>query len=409
LLAAFLTGVVGGFLWSLWPEQAGWLGPLSGVALVVAAIGFLSFLYRHLAGKLRFSWARLILAAGVWMTVWAGVTLVLRSRESATGPGSYSESQRQLLMELAIFGFTMNAIYGFGQRLLSGITGTATPRRGAIETTFWLHNAGVILVLPSAVAWTPWLEAVGTAALMAGAFAYVIGMRGFVRVRRSTPRPEVVQGLLVRYVQLAFFWLVAGMVLLFAGNCYAAVRGQPLPHAYLGAIRHALTVGFMTTLILGVGQRLLPILEHTLLAWPWLVAPIFFFIAVGNLLRVGTELATLLVEPAFVIMPFSALLELTALTLFAANIARTFWPAPDPLVRIGRARLTTSVALLLAEHPWLEDQFVDWGFAYIGRVRSVPGELTLGTLARSEGEEPNEILARINDLLQKHFSEQASK
>jgi hypothetical protein len=405
LLAAFLTGVVGGFFWSLGPEQARWLGPLSGLALVAAALGFLLFLYRQLAGKLRFTWARLILAAGAWMNVWAVLTLVLRFWERSTGPGNYSEPVRQLLMELAIFGFTLNAIYGFGQRLLPGITGSATPRGGPIEAAFWLHNVGVLLLLPTSLGWPPWVEALAAAVLMAAALTYAVGMRGFLRVRRSTPRPEVGQELLVRYVQLAFFWLLASLALLFAGDCYAAVRGQPLPHAYLGSIRHALTVGFMTTLILGVGQRLLPILEHTLLAWPQLVGPIFFLIAVGNLLRVAAEMATLFTAPAFAVMPLSALLELTALTLFTANVVRTFWPAPDPLLRTGRATLATPVALLLAEHPWLEDQLVDWGFAYVGRVRSVPRELTLGTLTRSEGKEPEEILARINELLQRHSAE----
>lgn len=60
------------------------------------------------------------------------------------------------------------------------------------------------------------------------------------------------------------------------------------------------------------------------------------------------------------------------------------------------------MALLLAEHPWLEDPLVDWEFAYAGRVRSVPRELTLGTLAQSEGKEPEEILTRIHELLQSH-------
>lgn len=405
LLAAFLTGVIGGFIWSLVPEQSGWLGPCSGIALVTAATGFLVFLGRQLAGKLRLSWTRPILASGLWMIVWAVVTLVLRYRESTTGPGNYSESQRQLLMELAIFGFTLNAIYGFGQRLLPGIAGSATPHRGALESSFWLHNTGVLLMmLPVSLGWSPWAEALAAAMLTAAALAYVSGMRGFLRVRRSTPRPEVGEALLVRYVQLAFFWLLASMALLFGADCYAAVRGQPLPHAYLGAVRHALTVGFMTTLILGVGQRLLPILEHTLLAWPRLVAPIFFLIATGNFLRVSTELATLFAVSAFVVMPFSALLELAALTLFTANIVRTLWPPPDPLIRTGRATLRTSVALLLAEHSWLEDQLVDWGFAYVGRVRSVPGELTLGTLSRSEGKDPEEVLTRINDLLQRHLA-----
>jgi hypothetical protein len=89
------------------------------------------------------------------------------------------------------------------------------------------------------------------------------------------------------------------------------------------------------------------------------------------------------------------------LALFTVNAVRTLWPAPDLLLRTGRVVPATSVAVLLAEHPWLEDQLFTWGLAYVGRVRSVPRELTLGTLARSERKNPEEIVARINDLLQK--------
>ncbi len=402
LLAAFLTGVVGGFVWSLMAREASWLGPLSGAALVLAAALFLGFLLRQAAGKLRFPWARLISAAGGWMVLWAAATLVLRSRAAAEGPGMYDEPARQLLMDLAIFGFSLNAIYGFGQKLLSGIVGSAAPRGGFVEATFWLHNAGVVLLALGHTGQFVWVGPLGVAALAAGAFSYALAMRGFVRVRRTSARPEVGQRMLDHYVQLAFCWLLAGLALLLTADLYWTARGLTPPHAYLGAVRHALTVGFMTTLILGVGQRLLPILGHTLLPWPRLVLPTFVLIAVGNLLRVLTEFATPLSAVAFALMPFSAALELAALTLFAANALRTLWPPPDPLLRTGQVVSTTSVAVLLGEYPWLEDQLFAWGLGYVGRVRSVPRELTLGTLAASEGKAPEEIIARINALLQRH-------
>jgi NnrS protein len=401
LLAALLAGVIGGFVWALVPGDASWLGSVSGAALVLAAVLFLGFLLRQLAGNLQAPWGRQISAAGVWMVLWAGVTLVLRTRASAEGPGAYGEPMRQLLMELAIFGFALNAIYGFGQKLLSGIVDSGTPVGGAIEATFWLHNAGVILLSLTHTGWVAFAGPLGVAALAAGAFSYALGMRGFVRVRRTTPRPEVGHRVLRHYAHLAFFWLLAGLVLLLGAALYWDARGLSPPHAYLGAVRHALTVGFMTTLILGVGQRLLPILGHTLLPWPRLVLPTFLLIAVGNLLRVLTEFATPLSATAFALMPFSAVLELSALTLFTANALRTLWPAPDPLLRTGRVTPTTSVAVLLAEHPWLEDHLFAWGLAYVGRVRSVPRELTLETLVRSERKEPEEIMARINDRLRK--------
>jgi hypothetical protein len=98
-------------------------------------------------------------------------------------------------------------------------------------------------------------------------------------------------------------------------------------------------------------------------------------------------------------MPLSAILELSALCLFAANVVRTLWPPVDPLHRTGRVTARTHVANLLAEHPWLEDHLVAWGLRYIGRVRSVPGELTLGSLAAGEGLDPEATVARINVLL----------
>jgi hypothetical protein len=401
LLAAFLIGVIGGFIWALTPRHAGWLGPFSGATLVLAAALFLAFLLRQLRYHGRTTWGRLIAAAGIWMLVWAGVTLALRCHASAEGPGVYGESMRQLFMDLAIFGFAMNAIYGFGQKLLSGIVGSGTPRTGVLSATFWLHNAGVALLSLGDASGVAFAGSLGVAALAVGAFSYAIGMRGFLRVRRSTPRPEVGQATLRHYVQLAFFWLLVGMVMLLAADLYWGARSLSPPHAYLGAVRHALTVGFMTTLILGVGQRLLPVLGHTLLPWPRLVLPTFILIAAGNLLRVLTELATPRSVTAFSVMPFSAVLELSALALFTANALRTLWPAPDPLLRTKRVTAATSVTVLLAEHPWLEDHLFAWGIAYVGRVRSVPRELTLGTLAASEGKDPQQIIARTNEQLER--------
>ena len=60
------------------------------------------------------------------------------------------------------------------------------------------------------------------------------------------------------------------------------------------------------------------------------------------------------------------------------------------------------MAVLLSEYPWLEDHLFAWGLGYVGRVRSVPRELTLGSLAAGEGKASEEIIARINELLEKH-------
>jgi hypothetical protein len=166
----------------------------------------------------------------------------------------------------------------------------------------------------------------------------------------------------------------------------------------MGAVRHALTVGFMTTLILGVGQRLLPVLDRTVLAIPRLAVAIFVLIGAGNLIRVVTELATLATPAAYPVMPISAVLEWTALLLFTVNLAATMFHR-DPLLRRGRITGRSSLAVLLAEHPWIEDRLRPVGTRYLERTRSVPEELTVGSFARSEGVDAATLVSEINTWL----------
>jgi len=399
LLLMFWLGVLGGFVWALFPSALPWMGVASGVAFTIAASYYMAFVVRQLAFLPLPLWGWPVLASAMWMLLWAIAELALRSYFRHDGPDHFRQSDRQLLMELALFGFALNAIYGFGQRLLPGMTGTRTPTWQAIRVGVAVHNAGVLarglahLGFGAVAAW------VGAAGLAAGGLLFVWAMHGYRRTRPTDPRPEIGPESLRYYVQLAFAWLVIAFLLLVAGETVWGVRGQAIPSAYLGAVRHALTVGFLTTLIVGVAQRLLPILDHRLLRWPRLVLPILALVGSGNILRVGLEFGTLASDAVFAWLPVSGVLEVGGLVLFSVNVLATMYFSPERAVRSGHITLRTSVATLLAEFPDLEDALFAWGVKYLGRVRSVPRELTLGSLCRSEGLDPEQILQRIRDWL----------
>jgi hypothetical protein len=312
------------------------------------------------------------------------------------GPGIYSNAQRLLLIELAVFGFAMNSIYGFGQMLLPGLLRIGSTRDRAIELAHWLHNAGAITVCVATGFVASGLSMViGSGLLVGGAVLFAVGHSGFVGRRRTSHGDAKGHAPLDLYPPLAFFWLLAALALMTGGVVYEAANGAPLPHAYMGAVRHALTVGFMTTLILGVGQRMLPVLDRTVLAIPALTVPILVFVAAGNLLRVTTELATLLTPVAYRVMPVSALLEWSALLLFAVNLIATMFHR-DPLLKRGRVTKRSSLAVLLAAHPWIEDRLRPTGTCYLERARSVPDELTIGSFADSEGLDAAKLVSEIN-------------
>ncbi len=399
LLTLGWLGIIGSFLWFLAPAALAPLALVSAASFFLMAAGYWGLQLAVLPGKWRATWARAVLASGLWLVVWAIVIVCFRRLAGDDGPGAYSSSQRLLLIELAVFGFAMNSIYGFGQMLLPGLLRLCSTRERPIEAAHWLHNAGTIAVCLATGLDRPGMaSASGCILLAAGAVLFAVGHRGFVGRPHTSQRDEQGYAPLDFYPPLAFFWLIVSLALMTGGFLYETARETPLPHALMGAVRHALTVGFMTTLILGVGQRLLPVLDRTVLARPRLVVPILILIGTGNLLRVGSELAVLAVPMAYAVMPLSALLEWSALALFSINAAATMFHT-DPLYSQGRVSPRSSLAVLLGEYPEIEDRLLASGSPYLERTRSVPGELTIGSFAESERHDAAAFVSQINEWL----------
>lgn len=399
LFGLSLLSLAGGFSWSLAPASLQGVGIASAAALLGLSLAFWCVQIRLLWPKWKTTWARAVMASGLWLTVWAATTLLLRWRASDAGPGSFSMTARLLLIELAVFGFAMNSIYGFGQMLLPGFLRTGRTRSWAIEAAFWLHNLGVGLTVASSTAIaSSTLSVAGITAIAAGTIFYAIGQHVFVGKPRTSHRPEQGHRLLDLYVPLAFSWLILSMLMLVGDHFCETVAHTDPPHAFTGAVRHGLTVGFMTTLILGVGQRLLPVLEHTILRRPGFVGPILILIAVGNVFRVTSELGTIWVPFAYGWMPMSALLEWVALLLFAISVCSILWHR-DAFTKTGRVTERSSLAVLLAENPWVEDHLIEKGSSYLARARTVPLELTIGSFAKSENQPAHETAQFLNDLL----------
>ena len=101
-----------------------------------------------------------------------------------------------------------------------------------------------------------------------------------------------------------------------------------------GASRHAITVGFVAGMVFAIGQRILPAFCWMRILWStrlmfWSLVLLF----TGCFLRVLAEpLAYQNVwAPAWKILPVSAIIELSAVTIFALNIAMTLLQPPAHL------------------------------------------------------------------------------
>jgi hypothetical protein len=174
---------------------------------------------------------------------------------------------------------------------------------------------------------------------------------------------------------------------------------RELPHAYAGAWRHALTVGFITTMILGVGHRLLPVFVRQPLASHRLMLVSAAFILVGNAGRVTLELLTMGNWPwSFHMMGMTGVLELAALTLFAINLALTVSNRRRRWTGIAAALgPDTRVSDVVNARPGAQRRLRELGITMFDAAPTIAPSMTLGALALASRMQPDELVAALRE------------
>jgi len=226
-----------------------------------------------------------------------------------------------VLRDLQIHGLALTMILGVSQRILPGMLGV---RRTPARRAWWALGLLTAAVVGESVLFVAY-RATGQHALAAGlllpwlllpAAAWLVA--GPWRLWRPAPTPHRS----ARFVRAAYAWLaisLAGLVLL---PVYTLISGLDFSHAYYGAVRHAITVGFVSQMIVGVG------------AWaaarfagadrPDLPAlrPTFVLLNLGCALRVSLQTATDWHPAFFGLVGISGLLEITALALWGRHLVQ---------------------------------------------------------------------------------------
>jgi hypothetical protein len=240
------------------------------------------------------------------------------------------------LRDLQIHGFALLMILGVGLWLFPRTFGLRRPRRSVV-TFGWAailvavagESVGFVLMrLTGNHAWAGLLY--GAILLLAGTSAaltwhWLPGL-GPARVERS-----------VKFVRAACVWLAISMSMLVLAPVYmfvvlpagggtseSGLRALEIgfSHAYYGAARHAITVGFVSLTIMGVGARIVPMLGGLSTRRLGALGIPFVLLNVGCALRVGLQVATDFLQPAFAWVGVSGILEVAGLALWGAHMWR---------------------------------------------------------------------------------------
>ncbi len=244
----------------------------------------------------------------------------------ATGP-AFPHALDQRLLMLPTWAFLVPAAWGFNARWLPIFLGLKPPTARLLYAallTAWVASTATVFGFVTAAAFLlPAAALIAIAALHI--FEPAIQPAKLNGVHRSFPA----------FVRAAYLWLVIAATLSVA----AALKDQA--GGIWGASRHALTVGFLSTMVFAIGQKILPAFCGARVLFS--KSLMFFSLALLNLgcaLRVCSEIPAYegYLHQAWSVLPVSAVIEMIAVTLFAANLAMTFLRPPAHLLtQIERA------------------------------------------------------------------------
>ena len=220
------------------------------------------------------------------------------------------------LRDLQIHGLALCMILGVSQRFLPPFLGipSTDARRGWIGLA--AIAAGLVLESVLFVALRITGDHRWAAGLFLGWVLLAVGCAVVVLPWKLWRRPARNERS-ASFIRLAYLWLAVSLVMLLLLPVYQAVSGLPFSHAYYGAIRHAVTVGFVSQMIVGVSTLVVPLTPRTATLWPTRL-----LLNLGCFLRVSLQISSDWSPRAYHLIGVSGVLELTALLLWTGVLWR---------------------------------------------------------------------------------------
>lgn len=405
ILATVAMTLAGAWLWAV---PAALAGGIIELAAIVIFAGQIVATFRKGDGKLE-PYVGFVLAALFWFVAMS-VLNVWHTYKTMTAVGDellwYVATYQAPLRDLQIHGLALFMILGVCQRMLPGLFNAPRIAPKRAWTALGVLIAAVVgeSVLFVAYRWSgnhalaallmvPWLMLTAGIAMVAWPW------------RLWRPFPESDRS--AKFVRTGYAWLAVSLAMLLLLPVYQSVSGSPFSHAYYGAIRHAITVGFISLMIMGFAAKVVPTLngvDTRGLSPLW--GP-FVLVNVGCFLRVSTQTLTDWHPAFFALIGISGTLEVAGLAWWGVGLVRIMLrgkresaelvqlQAPRP----ARIEPAHKVADILSWFPQTEEVFVAQGFAAVRNPllrRTLARTVSLAQACRMHGVDAEMFVARLN-------------
>lgn len=420
-LFLMLAGLVGRSVLEPLAGSVPAFGPLavaSSVLEVMAVLLFAAVLWAtwRAAGKPLAGYDYYIIGAVAWFVVQAvyeavylAATLAAPDRSALLGLVATWQGP---LREIQIHGFGLLMVLGVSQRLFPHFYGMPTPsRRLSLVALVCLNGAvvgevaGLLLMRWVAPVWAAlWY---GSVLVLAGSIVALVCDWGVFSCAPEGDRS-------LKFLRAAYAWLLVSLAMLVLLPAYQFSllpwvspdrAGAAFSHAYYGAVRHAVTVGFLSLMIVGVAAKVVPTLNGVdvrALSPLWLP---FVLLNAGCALRVIMQTLTDFSPIAFPAAGLSGVLETLGLALWGAHLwavmsgryaKEALSPEFDPDTPVLPGHRVGDV---LEQRPELLETFLGFGFHPLARPllrRTVARHVTIRQACRATGVDERHLLDALN-------------
>ena len=311
------------------------LGIFAGLLQLIAVAIFVWVMVRTLRGApTKGYYNDFVYAALGWFLVAAVANPIIFSLfEAAVTPEEFLFNVSSFNIpyrDIQTLGIAVVMILGVSLHILPHAYGFRTPSRRWRRFLLWGVNGAVLFGIISFTAGMTtgvhWWHA-------ANGISYIIFLVAAIgtpiQFRLFRPLPAGSSDRSLKFIRAAFLWFIVATLLLLFGpyymfGIYLPMTGgeNPFSHAYFGAYRHALTVGFIMMMIVGVSAKVVPGfsgIDIRKTSSLWLV---FILLNVGNTWRIVSQITTDFYPEAFRFIGISGFIELTALGLWGYELIR---------------------------------------------------------------------------------------
>ncbi len=229
------------------------------------------------------------------------------------GLRSFPFALDQKYLVLVAWGFLVPVVWGFSARWLHSFLAISKPNAQLFRLALGLDVLGVLFGVSGRP--LPATILLASSAVVIG-FALHLTQRPLGQAKVLGIHPSFPS-----FVRIAYAWLVVASFM----SIWAALADH---HGGIwGASRHALTVGFVATMVFSIGPRILPHFAGVYSIYSKrLMFLCLLLLQTGCLLRVSSEPLAYegLLSFAWKVLPLSGMFELAAVLAFALNLVLTF-------------------------------------------------------------------------------------